>query len=76
MVRVKPIHVWKRNSVFGILRAFLEGKKNIKWVVGSIKSYAISIGEFDSIVAQLSGYQRFPLYPELSMIRSKVFFSV
>lgn len=61
------IVVAERNYLRGVLRAFLEGKKNQNYVIGCFRNVPISI--FDEIAADLSNYSHEPRFKELYSIR-------
>ena len=42
MVNVKPMRVSQTNYAVNSIRAFLKGKKNLKWVMGVIESSEIT----------------------------------
>ena len=62
---------WKR--LRGILITFLEGKKNINWVIGSFKN--ISESKFDSILSEALNLAR--IHPqrqiEIFQIRERLY---
>lgn len=57
----------ERNYLRGVLRAFLEGKKNQNYVIGCFRNVPISI--FDEIAQSLSQYSNKPRFGELYKIR-------
>jgi len=61
------IAIAERNYLRGVLRAFLEGKKNQNYVIGCFRNVPISI--FDEIAADLSNYSHAPRFSELYSIR-------
>ena len=62
--------VAERNYLRGVLRAFLEGKKNQNYVIGCFRNVPISI--FDEIAADLSDYSHALRFGELYKIRTKL----
>ncbi|MFX1560640.1 MAG: hypothetical protein ACFFBL_08620 [Promethearchaeota archaeon] len=60
----------ERNYLRGVLRAFLEGKKNKKYVIGCFRNVPISI--FDEIAKDLSNYANTLRFGELYKIRKKL----
>jgi hypothetical protein len=70
MIKVKPVDVAQQGYNKGVLKAYLEGEKNMNWVVGCLRG--ISMQEFDSIVLELSGYRNFPRYADNSEIRRRL----
>jgi hypothetical protein len=62
--------VAERNYLRGVLRAFLEGKKNQNYVIGCFRNVPISI--FDEIAKELSGYSNALRFGELYKIRKKL----
>jgi len=64
------IVVAERNYLRGVLRAFLEGKKNQNYVLGCFRNVPISI--FDEIAQELSNYSHTLRFGELYKIRKKL----
>ncbi|MFW9973753.1 MAG: hypothetical protein ACFFDQ_00610 [Candidatus Thorarchaeota archaeon] len=62
--------VAERNYLKGVLRAFLEGKKNQNYVIGCFRNVPISI--FDEIAQELSQYSNTPQFSELYNLRKKL----
>ncbi len=62
--------VAERNYLKGVLRAFLEGKKNQNYVIGCFRNVPISI--FDEIAQELSQYSNTPQFGELYNLRKKL----
>ncbi len=60
----------ERNYLRGVLRAFLEGKKNQNYVLGCFRNVPISI--FDEIAQELSHYSHTLRFSELYKIRKKL----
>ena len=60
----------EKNYLKGVLRAFLEGKKNSNYVVGCFRNVPISI--FDEIARELSDYVQTLRFGELYKIRKKL----
>ena len=58
ITRVKDPKTWTLGFWKGTLKAYLEGKKNMNWVVGCLRG--ISMQEFDSIVLELPGSMIIP----------------
>ena len=64
--------VAERNYLRGVLRAFLEGKKNQNYVIGCFRNVPISI--FDEIAQELSHYSSALRFSELYKIRKKLLY--
>jgi hypothetical protein len=62
--------VAERNYLRGVLRAFLEGKKNQNYVLGCFRNVPITI--FDEIAQELSHYSEVLRFSELYKIRTKL----
>ncbi len=62
--------VAERNYLRGVLRAYLEGKKNQNYVIGCFRNVPISI--FDEIAADLSHYSDTQRFTELYTIRKQL----
>ena len=62
--------VAERNYLRGVLRAFLEGKKNQNYVIGCFRNVPISI--FDEVAQNLSHYSEKARFGELYEIRKKL----
>ncbi len=62
--------VAERNYLRGVLKAFLEGKKNQNYVVGCFRNVPISI--FDEIAQELQQYSQTPQFSELYKIRKRL----
>jgi len=60
----------ERNYLRGVLRAFLEGKKNQNYVIGCFRNVPISI--FDEIAQELSQYSDTLRFGQLYKIRKKL----
>jgi hypothetical protein len=60
----------EKNYLRGVLRAFLEGKKNQKYILGCFRNVPISI--FDEIAQDLSNYSDTPRFSELYKIRKRL----
>ncbi|MFW9793560.1 MAG: hypothetical protein ACFFEE_04605 [Candidatus Thorarchaeota archaeon] len=60
----------EKNYLRGVLRAFLEGKKNSNYVVGCFRNVPISI--FDEIAAELSDYAQSLRFGELYKLRKRL----
>ena len=67
---VTPIATAERNYLKGVLRAFLEGKKNQNYVIGCFKNVPIKI--FDEIIIELNSYSNHERFRELSQIRREL----
>ena len=62
--------VAEKNYLRGVLRAFLEGKKTINYVIGCFKNVPISI--FDEVAKDLSEYSQNLRWGQLYKIRKKL----
>jgi hypothetical protein len=62
--------VAERNYLKGVLRAFLEGKKNQNYVIGCFRNVPISI--FDEIAQDLSHYSHTIRFGDLYTLRKKL----
>ncbi|MFW9834458.1 MAG: hypothetical protein ACFFEK_10715 [Candidatus Thorarchaeota archaeon] len=62
--------VAEENYLRGVLRAFLEGKKNQNYVLGCFRNVPISI--FDEIAQSLSDYSDTLRFRELYRIRKRL----
>jgi len=60
----------EKNYLRGVLRAFLEGKKNQNYVIGCFRNVPISI--FDELARDLSQYSHALRFSELYKIRKKL----
>jgi len=60
----------ERNYLRGVLRAFLEGKKNQNYVIGCFRNVPISI--FDELAQELSQYSDTLRFGQLYKIRKKL----
>ena len=60
----------ERNYLRGVLRAFLEGKKNQNYVLGCFRNVPISI--FDELACDLAHYSHALRFRELYKIRKKL----
>ena len=60
----------ERNYLRGVLRAFLEGKKNQNYVIGCFRNVPISI--LDEIARDLSHYSHTLRFSELYKIRKRL----
>ena len=60
----------EKNYLRGILRSFLEGKKNGNYVVGCFRNVPVII--FDEIANELSDYSQFLRFGELNKIRKRL----
>lgn len=60
----------EQNYLRGVLKAFLEGKKNSNYVVGCFRNVPIMI--FDEIAKDLSEYSHLLRFGELYKIRKKL----
>ncbi|MFX1481815.1 MAG: hypothetical protein ACFFCP_01350 [Promethearchaeota archaeon] len=60
----------ERNYLRGVLKAFLEGKKNVNYVVGCYRNVPISI--FDELASELSDYSESLRFGELYKIRQQL----
>lgn len=56
MVRVKPLNEVSRRYAQGCLRAFLDGKKNLKWIVGTIVKSGVRGEELRGVFNGLIGF--------------------
>ncbi|NHJ12212.1 MAG: hypothetical protein EAX95_00975 [Candidatus Thorarchaeota archaeon] len=66
-MKVTPIAVAERNYLRGVLRAFLQGKKNDNYVIGCFKNVPIAI--FDQVVCELNEFSESPQFKRLYNIR-------
>ena len=62
--------VAERNYLRGVLRAFLNGKKNQNYVIGCFRNVPVSI--FDEVAQSLSDYSEEPRFGELYEIRKEL----
>jgi len=62
--------VAERNYLRGVLKAFLEGKKNQNYVIGCFRNVPITI--FDEIARSLSHYSNTLRFGELYKLRKKL----
>lgn len=62
--------VAEKNYLRGVLKAFLEGKKNQNYVLGCFRNVPISI--FDEIAQELSHYSQEQRFSELYELRKKL----
>jgi hypothetical protein len=69
-MKVTPIAQAERNYLKGVLRAFLDGKKNQNYVIGCFRNVPIAI--YDQVVTELTEYAEKPRYKELYEIRKKL----
>ncbi len=69
-MKVTPLATAERNYLRGILRAFLEGKKNQNYVIGCFKNVPIKV--FDEIARDLREYANRPRFNELYQLRKKL----
>ena len=60
----------ERNYLRGVLRAFLEGKKNQNYILGCFRNVPISI--FDELARELRHYSHTLRFGELYKIRKKL----
>ncbi len=60
----------EQNYLRGVLKAFLEGKKNSNYVVGCFRNVPIMI--FDEIAKDLADYSHLLRFGELYKIRKKL----
>lgn len=66
----KPIVIAERNYLRGVLKSFLEGKKNGNYVVGCYRNVPVTI--YDEIAKELSDYSQFLRFGELYKIRKRL----
>ncbi len=69
-MKVTPIAQAERNYLKGVLRAFLDGKKNQNYVIGCFRNVPIAI--YDQVVTELAEYVEKPRYKELYEIRKRL----
>ncbi|MFW9850381.1 MAG: hypothetical protein ACFFF4_14710 [Candidatus Thorarchaeota archaeon] len=69
-MKVTPLAVAERNYLRGVLKAFLEGKKNQNYVLGCFRNVPIKV--FDEIAKDLSSHSEQPRFKELYEIRKKL----
>jgi hypothetical protein len=61
---VKSIAMATRNYARGALRVFLEGKKNLNWVLGMIRSSGVRGSELAEIFQGIKSYSAMDRYQE------------
>ena len=64
--RIKPKETWVRKYRKKSLRAYLEGKKNMNWIIGVLRG--TTSDEFNSIVEELKRHILYPRYEEIAEI--------
>ncbi|MHA2187701.1 MAG: hypothetical protein ACW99V_05625 [Candidatus Thorarchaeota archaeon] len=69
-VTITPIALAERNYLKGVLRAFLNGKKNQNYVIGCFRNVPIAI--YDMVASELAEYSEMPRFKELYQIRKKL----
>ncbi len=69
-MKVTPIAQAERNYLKGVLRAFLDGKKNQNYVIGCFRNVPIAI--YDQVVTELTEYAEKPRYKDLYEIRKRL----
>ena len=69
-MKFTPIAQAERNYLKGVLRAFLNGKKNQNYVVGCFRNVPIAI--YDQVVSELAEFSEMPRFKELYRIRKRL----
>ena len=69
-MKITPIARAEQNYLKGVLRAFLQGKKNENYVIGCFKNVPLDI--YDQVVCELAEYSEMPRYKELYKIRKRL----
>ena len=64
VVRVKPLDVVTRNYAERSLIAFLEGKKNLNWIVGVIRSSGVRGERLLGVFNRLANHRDKPRYQQ------------
>lgn len=61
---IKSMEITTRNYARGALRAFLEGKKNLNWAVGMVRSSGVRGPRLTEIFENLENYSNPTRYHE------------
>ena len=69
-MKVTRVAVAERNYLRGVLRAFLLGKKNQKYVIGCFRNVPIRV--FDAVAKELAEHSHMPRFRELYQIRKRL----
>ncbi len=70
VIKVRPVDDAQRRYNKDILKAYLEGRKTMNWVVGCL--IGIDLETFDNLTRELSTHVMFPRYQEIPEIRKRL----